>query len=184
MRTISISTCLKSYINVLSTNTQLGIIYEQSGLLRLPTRERIDVCISILKKDDDESLRGEAVWVLGATASQVDRSSSMWTEIADALEYVLANDANAVVKHEACFQIGEHNITTKIPALLNSALHDPSELVRHEAVEAMGLLQLFDHRETLRKAQEDSTDAVRQTATFVMKQLDRLEAAKAVRNSA
>jgi len=162
----------------------LVIVYEQSSLLQIPVKDRINTCVSILRNDEDESLRGEAVWVLGATASQVDKLSELWAQIADALEYVLINDDNAVVKHEACFQIGEHNITTKIPILVNSALHDPSEPVRHEAVEAMGLLQGFDHRDSLRTAEKDPVDAVRQTAIFVMKQLDRLESARALKTSA
>jgi deoxyhypusine monooxygenase len=108
----------------------------------------------------------------------------MWSEIADALEFVLLSDSNAVVKHEACFQIGEHNITSKIATLVEAALHDPSELVRHEAVEAMGLLQLFDHRESLKLAERDETESVRQTAIFVMKQLDRLEMARQSKNVA
>jgi HEAT repeat protein len=59
---------------------------------------------------------------------------------------VLIHDNNDVVKHEAVFQIGESNIKKKISVLVNSALNDKSELVRHEAVEALGLIQAFDQR--------------------------------------
>jgi hypothetical protein len=91
-------------------------------------------------------LQGEAVWVLGATASELNLNDPLRDEIGDLLEFVLIHDNNDVVKHEAVFQIGESNLKKKISVLVNSALNDPSELVRHEAVEAFGLTQAFDQR--------------------------------------
>ena len=58
---------------------------------------------------------------------------------------------------------------------MESALYDPSELVRHESIEAIGLLEAIEAREDIKKALNDKNDAVRQTAQFVIKQLDRLE---------
>lgn len=135
----------------------------------------MEVCKSIIKKEKDESLRGEAVWVLGATASELDLNDPLRDEIGDLLEFILIHDNNDVVKHEAVFQIGESNLKKKIYVLVNSALNDPSELVRHEAVEALGLIQAFDQRHVLLKALNDKKDCVRQTAAFVLKQLDRLK---------
>jgi HEAT repeat protein len=62
----------------------------------------------------------------------------------------------------------------KIPDLINSAVNDKSELVRHEAIEALGLMRAHECKEALRKMQEDSSGAVRETAVFVLKRLDRL----------
>ena len=157
--------------------SKLGIVYEQSILLKMPINERLKTCSSILHNEKDESLRGEAVWVLGTTAGELDHSDALRNEIGDLLEYVLVNDKNDVVKHEACFQLGEYGLKNKLSVLVNSALHDPSELVRHEAVEALGLIQAFDHRDVLLKALNDEKECVRQTAAFVLKQLERLEKA-------
>jgi len=157
--------------------SKLGIVYEQSLILKMPIKERLKTCASILHNEKDESLRGEAVWVLGATAGELDLADPLRNEIGDLLEFVLVNDKNDVVKHEACFQIGEYGLKNKLSVLANSALHDPSELVRHEAVEALGLIRAFDQRDVLFKALNDEKDCVRQTAAFVLKQMDRLEKA-------
>jgi HEAT repeat protein len=90
------------------------------------------------------------------------------------LVWVLRNDDNGIVKHEAAFQIGVRNMRAKIPYLLNSGLNDKSELVRHEATEALGLVQAHECKETLRKMLDDPSEAVRETAFFVLKKLDRL----------
>jgi HEAT repeat protein len=86
----------------------------------------------------------------------------------------LLNDDNGIVKHEAAFQIGVRNMKSKIPYLINSALNEKNELVRHEAIEALGLIRAQECKETLRKMLEDPSDAVRETAVFVLKRLDRL----------
>lgn len=153
----------------------MGIIYEESSLLQLPISDLLDTCENIIKNGDDESLRGEAIWVLGKTANRLNNDDSNREKIAEMLEYVLKFDDNDIVKHEACFQLGEHKFFSKIDTLVNSALNDPSEIVRHEAVEAFGLMQAFNHRDVIRKALEDENSGVRQTASFVLKQLDRLE---------
>ena len=154
----------------------MGIIYAESTLLQIPIHQRYDICYKILKTDDDESLRGEAVWVLGKSLEDTD--GFLRQTIEDLLEDVLKNDNNAVVKHEASFQIGEHNVMRKLPALIEAALKDPSELVRHESIEAIGLLKAFEAKCELKKALSDPNEAVKQTAKFVLKQLDRLEKVK------
>jgi HEAT repeat protein len=89
--------------------------------------------------------------------------------------WVLNNDDNGIVRHEAAFQIGLHNMRAKIPDLVNSILNDKSDLVKHEAIEALGLLRDHGSKETLRKMLEDKGDAVRETAAFVLKRLERLK---------
>jgi HEAT repeat protein len=55
----------------------------------------------------------------------------------------------------------------KIPYLVNSALNDKSELVRHEAIEALGLMRAHESKETPRKMLEDPSEAVRETLQFL-----------------
>ena len=157
----------------------MGIIYEESTLLTLPVRERLNTCTSILKNDKDESLRCEAIWVVGNTANQCSDDKSIRSEVADLLEHVLKHDDNDIVKHEACFQLGEHRMREKIPALLEAAINDPSEIVRHEATEAFGLMKAVECKDMIKKIVEDPNFGVRQTAILVLKQLDRLEKARA-----
>jgi HEAT repeat protein len=63
----------------------------------------------------------------------------------------------------------------RIPDLVNSILKDKSDLVKHEAIEALGLLRDHGSKETLRKMLEDKGDTVRETAAFVLKRLERLK---------
>lgn len=158
----------------------LGIIYEESSLLKIPAKERLNTCSSILKNDKDESLRCEAIWVVGKTANQYNDDKLIRDQIANLLEYVLRNDDNDIVKHEACFQLGEHKMKEKVSALLDVAMNDSSEIVRHEATEALGLMQAFECRDAIKKILDDPNSGVRQTAILVLKQLDRLEKARAV----
>lgn len=112
--------------------------------------------------------------MLGNTIKEIRAGDSNYKRIGDLLEQVLLRDNNVVVKHEACFQLGENGFREKLAALIDSALHDPSELVRHEAVEAIGLLKAFDCDKVLHQCLNDKNEAVRQTAAFVIKQLNRL----------
>ena len=123
-------------------------------------------------------MRGEVIWVLGSTVKEVKPGDLDHKKIGDLFEQVLLKDDNVVVKHEACFQLGENEFRDKIDALINSALHDPSELVRHEAIEALGLMKAFECDDVLRRCLKDKNEAVRQTAAFVIKQLTRLHGAQ------
>jgi len=144
--------------------------------MSLPPGERLQACHTILQNEEDESLRGEAVWVIGNLADEIG-DEKKFGEIAELLEWVLKNDKNDVVKHEACFQLGEKKMKNKTHVLMDVALHDPSELVRHEAVEALGLMKAFESRPMLQKSLQDKNAGVKQTAAFVLKQLDRFEKA-------
>jgi HEAT repeat protein len=63
----------------------------------------------------------------------------------------------------------------KIPDLINSVLNDKSGLVKHEALEALGLMQASETRDFVSKALADPNPDVYQTAAFVIKRLDRLK---------
>lgn len=56
----------------------------------------------------------------------------------ETLRTVLRAHPNPITRHEACFFAGEMEITSLIPALQEAATKDPSIVVRHEAIEALG----------------------------------------------
>ena len=99
----------------------------------------------------------------------------LFDEIADLLVWVLKNDDNGVVKHEAAFEIGAKNMRKKIPELINTALNDENVLARHESLEALGIIRAHECKDALKKALEDPVLEVRETALFVLKRLERIK---------
>lgn len=91
------------------------------------------------------------------------------------MEWVLKNDNNGVVKHEAAFQVAARNMRQKIPALVHAALYDDSVLAKHESIEALGLMRAFEVEPLIRKALDDPSVDVRETAEFVLKRFARLK---------
>jgi HEAT repeat protein len=152
----------------------MEIIFDEYDTRKLPPRERLDTIKQILRNESDESVRWDSVWLAGEITEVVEINDPIFVEIADLMVWVLDNDVNGIVKHEAAFQIGVRNMRNKIPHLIDSALNDKSELVRHEAIEALGLMRAHECKEALKKMMEDPSDAVRETAVFVLKRLDRL----------
>jgi HEAT repeat protein len=138
-----------------------------------PVDERVEHCMAILEKSSDNSLKVEALWILADSFAEILPNSPQREQIGKFLESVLDNDKSAVVKHEACYVIGENNLRKQIPNLQRAALGDQSELVRHEAVEALGLLQDFGSEPIIKKALNDPSLAVKETAEVVLKQLER-----------
>ena len=143
----------------------------------LPPRQRLDKVIQVLKNGNerDESIRWDCIWLAGEITEAVDKDDPIYTEIAELMVWVLNNDDNGIVRHEAAFQIGLHNMREKIPDLVNSILNDKSDLVKHEAIEALGLLRDHGSKETLTKMLDDKGEAVSETAAFVLKRLERLK---------
>lgn len=143
----------------------------------LPPRQRLDKVIQVLKNGNerDESIRWDCIWLAGEITEAVGKDDPIYTEIAELMVWVLNNDDNGIVRHEAAFQIGLHNIREKIPDLVNSILNDKSDLVKHEAIEALGLLRDHGSKETLTKMLDDQGEAVSETAAFVLKRLERLK---------
>jgi HEAT repeat protein len=148
---------------------------DEYDLREMPIRERLDRCKEILRREKDESLRWDAVWITGEIAEKEGRGSPLFDEAADVMTWVLKNDDNGVVKHEACYQIAMRKMTEKIPDLLNSALHDDSGLVKHEAIEALGLLDAFDSEELISKTINHRNTDVRQTTAFVLRRQERVK---------
>jgi HEAT repeat protein len=152
----------------------MDVISDEFDTRKLPPRQRLDKITQVLKNERDESIRWESIWLLGEiTEELINTDDPIFNEIADLLVWVLQNDDNGIVKHEAAFQIGLRNMRAKIPYLVNSALNDKSELVRHEATESLGFMRAHECKETLRKKLEDPSQAVRETAVLMLKRLDR-----------
>lgn len=148
--------------------------YEDVYQIReLPPKERFDACKEILENEKDESLRWDAVWLAGETAQTDNKNKKLFEQVSDLMAFVLKNDNNSVVKHEACYQIAMRKMENKIPDLVNSALHDDSPLVQHEAIEALGLLDAFSSDELVSKSLASSNEDVKKTAEFVLRRLER-----------
>jgi len=92
------------------------------------------------------------------------------------MAWVLQNDKNGVVKHEACYQIAARNMRNNIPVLIHSALYDDSVLTKHEAIESLGLMRAFEAEDLIKQAINDPSPDVRETAEFVIKRLSRIKA--------
>ena len=151
------------------------IIFDEYETRRMPLRERLDKVSQILRNEEDESIRWDAVWLAGEITEAVEKEDPILSEIADLMVWVLRNDDNGIVKHEAAFQIGVRNMRTKIPDLLYSAMNDKSEIARHESIEALGLMRAHEAAEKLEEMTTSPSDAVRETAIFVLKRLARLK---------
>jgi len=149
------------------------IILDEGKLRDLSYRHRLDKCTSIIKKETDESLRWDAVWLAGEIA-ELNPDTPLFDEVTELMAWVLKNDDNGVVKHEACYQIAARNMRNKIPDLIETALNDTSVIAKHEAIESLGLMRAFDSKDLLVKAMDDPDPNVKETAAFVLKRLDRL----------
>jgi HEAT repeat protein len=152
----------------------MDVISDEFDTRKLPPRQRLDKITQVLKNERDQSIRWESIWLVGEITEELTNTDDpIFNEIADLLVWVLQNDDNGIVKHEAAFQIGLRNMRAKIPYLVNSALNDKSELVRHEATEALGFMRAHECKEMLRKMSEDPSEAIRETAVLMLKRLDR-----------
>ena len=153
-------------------------VLDEQDIRKLPPKERLDKCSFMLKNSNDESIRWDAVWLAGEVAETSDPGDPIFNEVADLMVWVLENDDNGVVKHEAAFQIAARNMRKKIPDLINSVLNDKSGLVQHEALESLGLMRAFDVEEIIAKAVSDPNHDISQTAAFVLKRFARLKGIK------
>ena len=150
-------------------------VLDENKLRGLPDEQRLVTCEQILKNDNDESKRWDAVWLIGELAENKNEDEPIFKKVAEIIEWVIKNDDNGVVKHEACFQIAARNMRKKIPILVNAALHDTSILTKHEAIESLGLMRAFESSDSIKKALDDPSKDVRETARFVIKRLERLK---------
>jgi len=154
---------------------EMGIqLLDENNIRSLPHEERFLECEKILKTEKDESKRWDAVWLIGELAEKKDPNDQMFKKVADVLEWVLKNDDNGVVKHEACFQVAARNMRSKIHVLVHTALYNKSILAKHESIESLGLMRAFEAEPLIKKAMADPSVDVRETASFVLKRFERL----------
>lgn len=149
-------------------------LFDENNMRELPDNERFRICDEILKNDEDESKRWDAVWLVGELAEDPKDENQLRNDVADLLEWVLRNDTNGVVKHEASFQIAARNLRQKINVLVDVSLYDKSILSKHEAIEALGLMRAFEVEDQIKKMLDDPSIDVRETAGFVLKRFERL----------
>ena len=150
-------------------------VYDENKLRELPEEKRMLVCERIIKNDNDESKRWDAIWLLGEILENKNQDDPVFEKVADLMEWTLRNDSNGVVKHEACYQIAGRNMRSKIPVLIDAALNDKSILTKHEAIEALGLMRATESIDLIRDLEVDPSIDVRETARFVIKRLNRLK---------
>jgi len=154
------------------------IVFDDVGIRKLPEDERLIKCEKIIKYEKDESMRWDAVWLAGeiATSTNLDDSKKhLFDKVSDLMAWVLKNDENGVVKHEACYQIAARNMRNNITDLVHASLHDASVLTRHEALESLGLMRATEVVDIIKNCLSDSSIDVRETANFVLKRLKRMQ---------
>jgi len=150
-------------------------LIDENKIRNLPDEERFSTCKYILKNEKDESKRWDAVWLIGELAENKNEGDSMFDRVAEIMGWVVKNDNNGVVKHEACYQIAARNMRKIIPILVDAALNDTSMLTKHEALESLGLMRAFEVENLIKKAKEDPNIDVRETAEFILKRFDRMK---------
>ncbi|EGG43044.1 HEAT repeat domain-containing protein [Candidatus Nitrosarchaeum limnium] len=148
-------------------------VIDEDRVREMPLQKRLEFCEPILKNERDESRRWDAVWLAGEIAEIAGPKEPIFDKVADLMVWILENDDNGVVKHEACFQIAARNMRKKIPNLVNSAFYDKSALVKHEAIESLGLMRAFEVENEIKVALNDPSPDVSETARFVLKRLER-----------
>jgi HEAT repeat protein len=153
------------------------LILDDNEIRTLPINDRLERCRQIIENEQDESKRWDAVWLAGEIAENRTEGDQVFDKVSEIMAWVLENDDNNVVKHEACYQIAARNMRSKIPALINAALNDKSGLTKHEALESLGLMRATEAIDLIRDALEDPNEDVKQTAAFVVKRLERMKKA-------
>lgn len=149
------------------------VVLDDYNLRQLEPENRYIECEKVIKTDPDESKRWDAVWIVGELGNK-DYELDMFDKVTKLMIWVLEHDDNGIVKHEACYQIAARNMRNAIPALIHSSLNDTSVLTKHEAIESLGLMRAFEAENSIKKALDDPSKDVRETAIFVVKRIARL----------
>jgi hypothetical protein len=150
-------------------------VIDENDVRKMPLDKRLEFCTDIIKNENDESKRWDLVWLAGEIAEVSKQDDLLFSKVSDLMVWILQNDTNGVVKHEACFQIAARNMRNKIPDLVHSALYDSSNLVKHEAIESLGLMRAFEVVDIIEKMQDNLNPDVRETAQFVLKRFARMK---------
>ncbi len=153
-------------------------ILDENEFRSLPPGKRLERCAYIIKNDPDESKRWDAVYLAGEIAEDAP-ADPIFDDVADLMSWVLENDDNGIIKHEACFQIAARDMRKKIPVMIKTALNDRSGIAKHEALECLALMRAVESKEAIRPALDDPIPYVSETAAFAIKRLDRFEKSQA-----
>lgn len=114
---------------------------------------------------EDYVIRTRSVCILAYIAGE---------KAVESIGKVLKNDADAIVRHEAAFSLGQLGFTSGTKPLADAVESDSSFFVRHEAAIALGVIGSEDARKTLVGALADPSEEVRESATIALANLDYL----------
>jgi len=154
----------------------------ESKLNQLPPKQRLEQMIKLIKHSDDESQRWDCVCLCGELYHKLsnreyklshDETSLIKTKITMLFQWILQNEKNAVVLHEACYHIAARNLRGLIPDLIYCATNSNSILGRHEALESLGLMNAQEAISEINHALDDPIRDIRETAQFVLKRIQR-----------
>jgi HEAT repeat protein len=84
----------------------------------------------------------------------------------------LKNDVDPLVRHEAAFALGQLGFTNALASLSHAMDRDSSMFVRHEAAIALGVIGSELGRNSLKRALEDVSQEVRESAKIALTNLD------------
>ena len=84
------------------------------------------------------------------------------------------SDTSEVIRHEAAFLLGATRDKRAVNALIKSVKRDPSNLVRHEAIEALGDLKIksADVTNLLKQLTKSKVSFIRDTAVVALRTLE------------
>ena len=127
----------------------------------------------------DQSMRWDCILILQRTAEDVrDTDPKLFDEIGELLASMLLTDPSGFVRHEAAFMLGYLDMYKQKDALRKAALYDNVDVVRHEAVEGLGLQRDDDVEFFEEVIENDSSAGVRETAVIFVKRARRLKNVK------
>ena len=127
--------------------------------------ERNVLFFESLLDHEDYVIRTRSVCILANIAGE---------KAVESIAKVLKNDADALVRHEAAFSLGQLGYTSGAKPLAEAIESDKSFFVRHEAAVALGVIGSQDSRKTLIDALADSSEEVRESAIIALANLDYL----------
>ncbi len=122
-----------------------------------------------LIKYEDFVIRTRAVCILAEIGNE---------DVIEYISYVLLNDPNDLVRHEAAFSLGQMGLRKGLPALIKAVESDPSMFVRHEAAIAIGVIGSEEGKDVLLKALNDKDKEVRDSAIIALSNIDYISSTK------
>lgn len=157
-------------------------LYDEWGLLDLEERTRFEITkkkyFDELESVDegDQSVRWDCILILQRTAEEVRNTDpQLFDEIGELLASMLLTDPSGFVRHEAAFMLGYLDMYKQKDALRKAAFHDNIDVVRHEAVEGLGLQRDDDVEFFEWVIENDPSEGVKETAIIFVKRARRLK---------